>query len=329
MPRAYHLLTLPLLALCAACAAAPVTPPSSSGNGQDEYVEVPNPQMTSAPSAPATIWVPKKSLDSWIPTGGQLARKGFDAAKAGLGYGSAAAGQAAAPPAAPAAGASQAVPAAAAVQQGLSWRVALIAPAAARQVAVAFASHLAGRPSLVVDPLTGLEPPADPAAQAGMGNRLFAENGVQGALLLQAPDGVKPGAVISVALLDTLGNTMVKTEQVVVGTGDNGAAAALADLAARVAADVPLIPWFARVVQVEGDRLYINAGHQTGLNMGQQLALYQGGQLVPGLGFDPGAPVAHVVVAGFFGAKGAVCRVTGVAVRPGALVAPLPGGTRP
>lgn len=46
----------------------------------EEYVEVDNPAATMSPSAPATIWVPRRYVESGVPRGGELVKKGYEAA---------------------------------------------------------------------------------------------------------------------------------------------------------------------------------------------------------------------------------------------------------
>jgi hypothetical protein len=56
---------------------------------------------------------------------------------------------------------------------------------------------------------------------------------------------------------------------------------------------------------VENDRIYINAGREAGLTIGQLLKVYRGGKVIPGVGFATGERVATVQVSGFVGANGA------------------------
>ena len=70
-----RLLPLFILALVAGCAGA---------NAQTEFVEVPNPAMTMSPGAPETIWVPRSSVESGVPRGGELVKRGYESVKEGL-----------------------------------------------------------------------------------------------------------------------------------------------------------------------------------------------------------------------------------------------------
>ena len=73
------ILLLLFLGLVTGCAGAKVQSP-----GPDDYVEIQNPVQTMSPGSPETIWVPRKSVDSGVPRGGVLVKRGYDAAKEGL-----------------------------------------------------------------------------------------------------------------------------------------------------------------------------------------------------------------------------------------------------
>ncbi|WP_298273215.1 hypothetical protein [Geobacter sp.] len=78
--KRYPLLACIVLFALAGCAGTrPVPGPS------EEYVEVDNPAATMSPAAPATIWVPRRYVESGIPRGGELVKKGYEAATRGAG----------------------------------------------------------------------------------------------------------------------------------------------------------------------------------------------------------------------------------------------------
>lgn len=78
--KTYFLLVCLFLIPLAGCAGnRPVPGPP------EEYVEVDNPAATMSPSAPATIWVPRRYVESGIPRGGELVKKGYEAATRGAG----------------------------------------------------------------------------------------------------------------------------------------------------------------------------------------------------------------------------------------------------
>lgn len=45
---------------------------------RDGFVEVVNPAVTMSPGAPATIWVPRESVETGVPRGSALAQAGYD-----------------------------------------------------------------------------------------------------------------------------------------------------------------------------------------------------------------------------------------------------------
>src|SRR6266567_1186334 len=70
------MLTCCSLMLLAACAA------NKAGNAQPgDYVEVPNPAITMDPNATPTIWVPRRYVESGLPRGGELIKKGYEQVK--------------------------------------------------------------------------------------------------------------------------------------------------------------------------------------------------------------------------------------------------------
>ncbi|MFZ2950293.1 MAG: hypothetical protein WA003_12485 [Desulfuromonadaceae bacterium] len=73
--RIVKLAAFGLILLLAACAKNRVAV-DNAGNG--EYVEIDNPAYTMSPGAPATIWVPRKSVDNGVPRGGEVLKKGYD-----------------------------------------------------------------------------------------------------------------------------------------------------------------------------------------------------------------------------------------------------------
>ena len=82
-------------------------------------------------------------------------------------------------------------------------------------------------------------------------------------------------------------------------------ASTLQKLSGQLKQVVALLPWYGKVVAVEGDRVYVNVGKEAELRMGQLLKVYRGGKVVKGLGFAPGNKVGTIEVSGFVGANGA------------------------
>ena len=49
-------------------------------NAAEKFVEIDNPAYTMTPNAPQTIWVPRSYVESGVPRGSELVKKGYDAA---------------------------------------------------------------------------------------------------------------------------------------------------------------------------------------------------------------------------------------------------------
>ena len=67
-----------ILGLVASCAGTKV-----QSQGPEDYVEVSNPAQTMSPTAPETIWVPRKDVNSGVPRGRELAKQGYEAVTSG------------------------------------------------------------------------------------------------------------------------------------------------------------------------------------------------------------------------------------------------------
>jgi hypothetical protein len=58
--------------------------PAAQSQGQKGYVEIDNPAFTMTPGAPEKIWVPRESIDSGVPRGGELLKKGYESVKSAV-----------------------------------------------------------------------------------------------------------------------------------------------------------------------------------------------------------------------------------------------------
>lgn len=309
------------LLIVAACAV-------NSGGPPVDYVEVPNPAITMYPNAPDTIWVPRKSVESGLPRAGELVKKGYEKATG-------AKEKEAAPQAeAPVAVAQQAVPpapvAVSVAQQPIAApQTAESAPALKNRIAVLesgdngllmpFSNRVKSVSAGILADQHELAFLARDAAVAGKAERgafsvrLQQEYGINVVVFITAPDQFAPGRSVEAAIYDGLGGVLVRTVSARIPqyAGTAGAArdaaldAALDELAANVKHVAGLLPWYGKVVAMEGDRAYINAGKEAGLRIGQILRVYHGGKVIPGLGFEPGARTATLEISGFIGADGA------------------------
>ena len=298
----------------------------NSGGPPVDYVEVPNPGITMYPDAPATIWVPRKSVESGLPRAGELIKKGYEKATG--------AKEAAPQAEAPVAVAQQAVPpapvAVSVPQQPVAApHAAEAAPALKNRIAVLesgdngllmpFSNRVKSvSAGILVDQheLAFLAKDSVIAGKAERGAfsvRLQQEYGINVVVFITAPDQFAPGKSVEAAIYDGLGGVLVRTVSARIpqyagtagATRDAALDVVLAELAANVKHVVALLPWYGKVVAMEGDRAYINAGKEAGLRIGQILRVYHGGKVIPGLGFEPGARTATLEISGFIGADGA------------------------
>jgi hypothetical protein len=118
-------------------------------------------------------------------------------------------------------------------------------------------------------------------------------------------------------MYDGMGAGLVSKLEAVIPTFDakdpaalNAAvASSLALLAEKSRDAIILLPWYAKIVAVDANKIYLNAGREAGINLGQKLTVLRGGKVVPGLGFAPGTVVGTVEVSGFVGSNGAIAAV--------------------
>lgn len=94
---------------------------------------------------------------------------------------------------------------------------------------------------------------------------------------------------------------------------------------------LPMIEWATSVIEVKGDEVFINAGRDSGLKVGEELLVFSPGPLIRHplsgavIGRSPGEKKGRIRVEGFFGldaAKASVVEGSGIA--PGDLVKPKP-----
>jgi hypothetical protein len=314
------------------------------GTVQDagDYVEVDNPALTMSPDAPPTIWVPRSYVEQGIPRGGEVLDKGVAALK---GSPAASGGQQAAPQTA----AAQQVPAvqpspvqAPPVLQPVPAAKPAPAVAPVRQAPARAARHRifvmeAGQNSLQSRFGSELKKAAAgnlvDAAQAAFVARYAAAGTVSErsalsrklqedfaatlAVCLTAPAGVAPGKALSAEIYETHGGSLVRKLEVLIGDYPRSDAQArekvidraLRELSIQVGEVAALVPWYGRVVAVEGDRIYLNAGKESGLGIGMVLNLYRNGKVIEKLGYAPGQKAAIVEIRGFVGTDGAFASV--------------------
>ena len=141
---------------------------------------------------------------------------------------------------------------------------------------------------------------------------LWKDNVAAVLVVVSAPDGVGGGQSLVADIYDGIEKSRLSRVTTVIPSPagsdkvsrDASLAAALADLSLRVGDVVNLTPWYGRIFAVEGERVYLNAGRESGIQIGQKLKVYRGGKVIPGIGFDPGTQVTTLEIAGFVGTNG-------------------------
>jgi hypothetical protein len=154
------------------------------------------------------------------------------------------------------------------------------------------------------------------ASQAERGTfalRLQEDYGANLLVIVFAPDSIAPGKSLKAEIYDCLGGGLVKTVEAPLlsyseneSTGKSSAVSvALNKLADQTKEVLSMLPWYGKVMGVDGDRVYINAGKEADICLGQTMKIYRGGKVVQGLGFAPGKMIGTFRVSGFVGMNGA------------------------
>jgi len=289
----------------------------------EEYVEVDNPAFTMSPGAPATIWVPRSYVESSVPRGGELVKKGYEALR-GNSSESGTQQQAAQQPAAQQTAVSvpAPIPVPATVKAAPAPRVRnriFTVELGQNGLLGQFNEEMAKAPAeLMIDPakaafVARYAAVATPAERSALAVKLREDFGANLALFLSASEGIASGNSITVEIFECNGGTLVKSLTAEISPfASTDKAARLAALSAtlrKLAGDVKdvanLVPWYGKVVTVEGERVYINAGKESGILIGRVLNVYRGGKVLPNLGFAPGQRMGLLEITGYVGTDGA------------------------
>jgi len=304
---------------------------SSSG----EYVEIENPAFTMSPGASPTIWVPRSYVDSGIPRGGELLEKGYESVRGKLSDGArqTVAGVPEPVTVSPVASAAPSVPAAAPASPP-------VAPPARPVVKAAEAPFFKSRILIIETEKNELSARfgealkrlsagtvldsaqaafvaryaslGTPAERSALAVKLQEDFGAGLVIFLSAPNGTLPGKSVNAEVREGYGGTLLRKLVEVISPypvndankRDAAIMSSLRGLAAGVKELAGLAPWYGKVVSVEGERVYINAGKETGIETGRTLNLYRAGKVVEKLGFAPGTKVGIVEITGFVGTDG-------------------------
>jgi hypothetical protein len=288
----------------------------------EDYVEIDNPAFTMSPGAPSTIWVPRRYVDSGIPRGGELLEKGYESVRGKL----SGSGQQAAPRAPEPASAVVSAPAPVPVPVPSKT---VVAPTVRNRILVVEIgrNNLLSRTGealkqasagTILDPaqaafVSRYAAVGTSAERSAMAVKLQEDFGANLLLFIEAPEGTGPGKVITAELHEGQGGTLLRKLDAVIppytpteaSARDAAIASALRKMSGEVKDVVALAPWYGRVVTVEGERVYINAGKETGIGLGLVLNLYRSGKVVEKLGFAPGQKIGILEITGFVGTDGA------------------------
>jgi hypothetical protein len=188
------------------------------------------------------------------------------------------------------------------------------------QLAIPFKEKLRvlpNSPVIAIAPEAAAERLQSRDERAAYAVKAWQDSGVNVSLFVSAPDGLASGRYLMVEMYDGMGAGLVSKVEAVIPTYDakdpaavNAAvASSLALLAEKSRDAITLLPWYAKIVAIDAGKIYLNAGREAGINLGQKLTVLRGGKVVTGLGFAPGAVVGTVEVSGFVGSNGAIAAV--------------------
>jgi hypothetical protein len=288
----------------------------SDTKSQAEYVEISNPAFTMSRDAPATVWVPKSSVESGPPRGNEAVKIAYKSLKGGE-TSSASPHNISPLPVATlsSAAVTQSIPV------NMRNRVAVI-ETGHDQLAIVFKEKLRilpRSPVITIAPEVAAESLKSRDERAAYAVKAWQDSGTNVSLFVSAPDGLAFGRSLSVEMYDGMGAGLISKIETVIPTYgakdsaglDAAVVSSIALLAERARDANALLSWYARIVAVEGNKVYINAGRESGITIGQRLKVIRGGKVVQGLGFAPGNAVGTLEVSGFVGSNGATAIVSG------------------
>ncbi len=303
MGRRAFLLILSLIAL-AGCAGN-----REAISSPAEYVEVDNPAFTMSPGAPPTIWVPRSYVESGVPRGGELLEKGYESVRGNL------AGSGAQPQAPQQTAAVAPVPVQLKSAPAPSVKSRILVVEVGKNALLPKFNEALKKVSagIVVDPaqaslIARYAALGTQAERSSLAVKLQEDFSVNLVLFLAAPEGISSGKPLSVEMYEAQGGSLVRKFDAAISAPaatDAAISSSLDKLARDVRDTATLVPWYGKVVSVDASRVYINAGKESGIAVGQVLNVYRPGKLVGKLGFAPGRQVGTLEVTGFVGTDGA------------------------
>ncbi len=261
---------------------------ASGKTSREGFVEIENSRSTEDPGAPTTIWVPRSYVESGPLRGMKLVEKGVDRVAAGL------------------------APAKKNAALSLNKRIALIEIGRDGLAQAVYRNLRQASAGVVLDPAqTVLTDQSEGMAtrddKARFAERLQRDHRANVAVYITSTAVAEPGQTALIEVYDTMAGGLLDSFQAPLPPASNEpsgvdrVAAALKPACDRIAKLLSLLPWYGRVIEVEGDRAYIGAGRESCLAIGQSFTVYRGGRFIKGAGFSPGEKVGTVSVSGFVG----------------------------
>ncbi len=308
-----------LLAACAGNRSA--TAPTSN-----DFVEVENPFQTMSPGQPASVWVPRSSVEgSAVPRGKELVKQGAEqllhADKQSAPQEGSPARQQTASATAPSPAAGR-VAVAVEPAPAVKSRIALLELGQNGLVHPLNEDLRRAAIGVMLDPaqaafLAQYATITNQAEKGAFAKRLQQDYGVNVVVYVTAPDGAAPGKTLTAEVFDAMGGGLLRRLDAAIppfaaadqAARDAAVAKALTTLTGGIKDLVALLPWYGRITAVEGNRAYIAAGREVGLRVGQVLKVYHDGKFVDGLGFAPGEQVGTLQIGGFVGPNGSFAAI--------------------
>ena len=281
-----------------------------TGPGPEDYVEIPNPAITMTPDAPATVWVPRSYVEDGVPRGRDLVKKGYESVRG--------AAQSAGRAAESAPQRENVVAVQPDDYSQLKNRMALL-EIGTNGLLNAFSDKMANAAVGVITPPSQSAPLVkdfdlgNQAGRAAVALDLQQKLGTTLVVFISAPDQLAAGSSIKGEIFDGMAGELLRSVSVAIPSFTAGNAVernaavskALNEVVQKTKRAVALFPWAGKVVSVEGDRVYLNAGSESGVGVGHTLRLHRPGKVVAGLGYAPGEDNGTLEIAGLVGANGA------------------------
>ena len=301
---------LPFLFLLSACAGGKPGIISPA-----DYVEIDNPAFTMSKDAPATILVPRRYVETGVPRGGELLKKGYDVANQeaeGSKHAHAV---------------TDGAPADATTSTVKNTIIAL--EVGRNGLLPLFQQKLKNLSTGIlldfdVESFARYGSASSQVERLALSKRLYQDVGSHLVLFIIAAEQFSPTERIVVEIYDGMGGGLLRHIAATIpaydaadpSARDKAIASVVGSVAEKVKDISALVPWYGSIIAADGEKVYINAGKEAAVKIGQQMKIYRDGKFVTSLGFAPGEVVGKLEIKGFVGPNGAYGTVTsGLPVR--------------